>query len=72
MNVRMRRIRSLDVPVIDVCIDRKEKTGTKGMGRAHQIELPITAAVCQILFEKLAPREAVHALLTREAKQEGH
>ncbi|WP_372373012.1 NAD(P)H-dependent glycerol-3-phosphate dehydrogenase [Alcaligenes faecalis] len=42
------------------------------MGHAHQIDLPITAAVCQILFEQLAPREAVHALLTREAKQEGH
>ncbi|MGO3746373.1 MAG: NAD(P)H-dependent glycerol-3-phosphate dehydrogenase, partial [Alcaligenes aquatilis] len=42
------------------------------MGRAHKIELPITSAVCQILFEQLAPSEAVHALLTREAKPEGH
>ncbi|WP_341667862.1 NAD(P)H-dependent glycerol-3-phosphate dehydrogenase [Alcaligenes sp. SDU_A2] len=41
------------------------------MGQAHHVDLPITEAVCQILFHHLPPRQAVHALLTREAKQEG-
>ena len=40
------------------------------LGRRHKVELPITQAVCQVLFEGLAPRQAVSALLAREAKAE--
>lgn len=40
------------------------------MGRAHHVDLPITEAVCQILFHQLSPRQAVSELLAREAKQE--
>lgn len=40
--------------------------------RAHQlgIELPITEAVCQVLFEGVSPRSAVTRLLAREARAE--
>lgn len=40
--------------------------------RAHLlgIELPITEAVCQVLFEGIAPRTAVTRLLSREARAE--
>ncbi|WP_298013123.1 NAD(P)H-dependent glycerol-3-phosphate dehydrogenase [uncultured Castellaniella sp.] len=40
------------------------------LGRRHEIELPITEAVCQVLFEGLSPRQAVAALLAREARSE--
>lgn len=40
------------------------------LGQQHQIELPITEAVCQVLFEGLSPRQAVAALLAREARPE--
>ena len=34
------------------------------------VDMPITRAVCRVLFEQLPPREAVDALLQREAKVE--
>lgn len=40
------------------------------MGRTHKVDLPITDTICQILYEGLAPREAVGMLLSREAKSE--
>ncbi len=40
------------------------------LGRLHNIDLPITAAVCGVLFDGLAPREAVSSLLAREARAE--
>lgn len=42
-------------------LDRANKLG---------IELPITQAVCQVLFEHVSPREAVTRLLAREARAE--
>lgn len=38
--------------------------------QALGIEMPITEAICQVLFNQLSPREAVQRLLTREAKEE--
>lgn len=38
--------------------------------RSLNIEMPITEAVCQILFDNISPRQAVQQLLNREAKQE--
>ncbi|CFM05768.1 glycerol-3-phosphate dehydrogenase [NAD(P)+] [Bordetella pertussis] len=38
--------------------------------RALNIELPITEAVCAVLFEGLSPMTAVSALLAREARPE--
>jgi glycerol-3-phosphate dehydrogenase (NAD(P)+) len=40
------------------------------LGRRHEIELPITEAVCQVLFDGLSPHQAVAALLAREARPE--
>jgi len=40
------------------------------LARQHGVEMPITQAVCAVLFEGLAPRSAVQALLTREARPE--
>ncbi|NYT25727.1 NAD(P)-dependent glycerol-3-phosphate dehydrogenase [Alcaligenaceae bacterium] len=40
------------------------------LGTRRGIELPITAAVCQVLFEGLPPREAVAALLARDSRPE--
>jgi glycerol-3-phosphate dehydrogenase (NAD(P)+) len=40
------------------------------LGRKHHVDLPITEAVCQVLFEGLAPQAAVSGLLTRDAKPE--
>lgn len=42
----------------------------RDLGRLHNIDLPITAAVCGVLFDGLAPREAVSSLLAREARAE--
>ena len=40
------------------------------LGRRHGVELPITEAVCQVLFEGIAPRRAVSELLARQARAE--
>ncbi|MBN3813091.1 NAD(P)H-dependent glycerol-3-phosphate dehydrogenase [Paraburkholderia sp. Ac-20347] len=40
------------------------------IARAHQIDMPITEAVCAVLFDGVAPRDAVSALLRRDAKAE--
>ncbi len=41
-----------------------------GLARRHQVEMPITAAVYQLLYEGKSPQEAVKALLLREPKPE--
>lgn len=40
------------------------------LAQAHGIEMPITQAVCAVLFEGVAPRDAVSALLRRDSKAE--
>ena len=40
------------------------------IANAHGIDMPITQAVCAVLFEGVAPRDAVSALLRRDAKAE--
>lgn len=40
------------------------------LGTQHGLDLPITAAVCAVLFEHMAPRQAVASLLAREARAE--
>jgi glycerol-3-phosphate dehydrogenase (NAD(P)+) len=40
------------------------------LARRHGVDMPITRAVCAVLFEGLAPRAAVQGLLTREARPE--
>ncbi|CCD28995.1 Glycerol-3-phosphate dehydrogenase (NAD(P)+) (NAD(P)H-dependent glycerol-3-phosphate dehydrogenase) [Candidatus Glomeribacter gigasporarum BEG34] len=40
------------------------------LARVHAIEMPITQAVCTVLFEGCAPDKAVKALLQRKAKAE--
>jgi len=40
------------------------------LGRRHGVDLPITETVCKVLFEGLAPQQAVIDLLNREAKAE--
>jgi len=40
------------------------------LGQRLNVELPITAAVCSVLFEGRAPRSAVAALLARDSRPE--
>jgi glycerol-3-phosphate dehydrogenase (NAD(P)+) len=40
------------------------------LAQSRNIEMPITHAVCRVLFEDVTPRDAVHALLSRDAKAE--
>ena len=40
------------------------------LAQARGIEMPITQAVCRVLFENVTPRDAVQALLSRDAKAE--
>ena len=41
------------------------------LAAAHGIEMPITAAVCRVLFEREAPLRAVESLLARDPRAEG-
>lgn len=41
------------------------------LARDHQVEMPITEMILQILQEKLTPLEAMKQLLARETKKEG-
>lgn len=43
----------------------------QNIARAHQIEAPVTDAVCAVLFERTPPKEAVQQLLSRAARTEG-
>ena len=40
------------------------------LAKVHRVEMPITQAVCAVLFEGLAPTTAVEGLLSREARPE--
>lgn len=40
------------------------------LGKHYRVELPITEAVCDVLFKGVAPQQAVSDLLAREAKAE--
>jgi glycerol-3-phosphate dehydrogenase (NAD(P)+) len=40
------------------------------LGARHGLDLPITAAVCAVLFEGMSPRQAVASLLAREPRAE--
>jgi glycerol-3-phosphate dehydrogenase (NAD(P)+) len=42
----------------------------RDLGRAHDVELPITEQVCAMLFEGRSPREALQTLMTRDLKSE--
>jgi glycerol-3-phosphate dehydrogenase (NAD(P)+) len=40
------------------------------IARSHGVDVPITQAVCAVLFDGVTPRDAVHALLRRDARAE--
>jgi glycerol-3-phosphate dehydrogenase (NAD(P)+) len=42
----------------------------RDLGRAKGVELPITEQVCALMFDGRSPREALHALMTRDLKSE--
>jgi glycerol-3-phosphate dehydrogenase (NAD(P)+) len=42
----------------------------RALARSHAVDMPITEAVCAVLFEGLAPMTAVQGLLLREARAE--
>ena len=42
----------------------------RDLARAHAVDMPITEAVCAVLFEGLPPTTAVEGLLSREARAE--
>lgn len=41
-----------------------------GLAQQHQVRAPITAAVCDVLFNHLNPRDAVQQLLARDPRLE--
>ncbi|KMZ12369.1 Glycerol-3-phosphate dehydrogenase [NAD(P)+] [Candidatus Burkholderia humilis] len=41
-----------------------------GLAQSRGIDMPITHAVCRVLFDGVTPRDAVQALLSRDAKAE--
>lgn len=43
---------------------------TLALASQHQVDMPITAAVCAILFDGVEPRRAVSALLARDPRSE--
>ena len=43
---------------------------TRELARKHAVEMPITEAVCQVLFEKKEPKSALQDLMTRSLKTE--
>ncbi len=43
----------------------------KRLAEAKGIEMPITRAVCAVLYDALPPREAVQMLLSRDPREEG-
>ena len=44
----------------------------QNLARQMQVEMPITEAVCKVLYEGLPAKSAVEALLNREQKAENH
>ncbi|HEY3227286.1 MAG TPA: NAD(P)H-dependent glycerol-3-phosphate dehydrogenase, partial [Planctomycetota bacterium] len=45
-------------------------TAARGLGRKHNLDLPITEEVCRILHEGKAPLEGLRSLMTRLPKSE--
>ena len=45
-------------------------TSVRGLARDKVVEMPITEAVCRVLFEGESPRDAVQRLLARDPKAE--
>jgi glycerol-3-phosphate dehydrogenase (NAD(P)+) len=43
---------------------------TRALAVRHGVEMPITEAVCAVLFEAVEARSAVSALLSRDSKAE--
>lgn len=43
---------------------------TQALARAHGVEMPITDAVCRILFDGKSPKEAIQELMSRSLKPE--
>jgi len=42
----------------------------QALGQRHAVDMPITDAVCRVLFENVAPHQAVSELLARQARAE--
>jgi glycerol-3-phosphate dehydrogenase (NAD(P)+) len=40
----------------------------QALARRHKVDMPITEQVCQVLFQGVAPQEAVQALLRRDVR----
>lgn len=60
----------------DILADGKTAEGVRcaraalALGIRQHVDLPITQAVCQVLFDGMSPRDAVAQLLARQAKPE--
>ena len=48
----------------------KTAVAVQNLARERDVDLPITAAVCQVLAGSITPDEAVHLLMTRALKRE--
>ncbi len=73
VGVRLGRGESLDAVLKEsrtVAEGVRTAAAACGLARKHGIEMPITQAMAAVLFEGLAPREAVRLLMERSAKDE--
>jgi glycerol-3-phosphate dehydrogenase (NAD(P)+) len=73
VGVRLARGKSLDAVLAElghVAEGVASARAARDHARAKKVEMPIAEAVCAVLFEGLAPREAVQQLLSRDPRAE--
>jgi glycerol-3-phosphate dehydrogenase (NAD(P)+) len=73
VGVRLAQGRSLDAVLAElghVSEGVSSARAARDHARAHGVEMPITEAVCAVLFESRAPGEAVQQLLARDPRRE--
>jgi glycerol-3-phosphate dehydrogenase (NAD(P)+) len=73
VGVRLAQGRTLDAVLADLGHVSEGVSSARAAldhARGHHVEMPITEAVCAVLFESRAPREAVQQLLARDPRRE--
>jgi glycerol-3-phosphate dehydrogenase (NAD(P)+) len=73
VGLRLAQGRSLDAVLADlghVAEGVNSARATQALAARHRVEMPITEAVCAVLFEGLSPRVAVQRLLARDPRTE--
>ena len=73
VGVQLAQGRALDAVLAElghVCEGASSARAASDHARSHGVEMPITEAVCAVLFEQRPPREAVQQLLARDPRRE--